>query len=189
MFLHFHKLTTELFHSIKTQQISLFNASVGSNANCLCHVLGAIKSAGLQSATLSNRGLCVAGQWFLWLRQLTKSLGRRRYCTCLPAVRSLSSCLCTGVRRGYLLTSVAVTVMLCHMSVSRSSALASVIFPSSTLILNCLSRSVCRSMKYLQRQQIFRNLSQNSFALLWVLWLTGPYPSRETSRLMHVGNQ
>lgn len=29
MFLHFHKLTTELFHSIKTQQISLFNASVG----------------------------------------------------------------------------------------------------------------------------------------------------------------
>lgn len=30
-----------------------------------------------------------------WLRQLTKSLGRRRYCTCLPAVRSLSSCLCT----------------------------------------------------------------------------------------------
>lgn len=95
MFLHFHKLTTELFHSIKTQQISLFNASVGSNANCLCHVLGAIKSAGLQSATLSNRGLCVAGQWFLWLKQLTKSLGRRRYCTCLPAVRSLSSCLCT----------------------------------------------------------------------------------------------
>lgn len=41
MFLHFHKLTTELFHSIKSQQISLYNASVGSNANCLCHVLTA----------------------------------------------------------------------------------------------------------------------------------------------------
>lgn len=45
-------------------------------------------------------------------------------------------------REGYLLTSVAVTVMLCHMSVSRSSGLASVIFPLSTLMLNCLSRSV-----------------------------------------------
>ena len=50
----------------------------------------------------------------------------------------------------YLRTSVAVTVMLCHISVSRSNGLANVIFPSSTLILNCLSRSVCRSMKYLQ---------------------------------------
>lgn len=180
MFLHFHKLTTELFNSIKTQQINVFNASVDSNANCLCHTLGAIKSAGLQSTILLSRGLCVAGQWFLWLRQPIKSLRGRRYCTCLPACQWMSNnmeILKIGhynswgmmfmerenrVRRGYLLTSVAVTVMLCHMSVSRSSGLASVIFPSSTLMLNCLSRSVCRSMKYLQRQLIIRNLSHNS---------------------------
>lgn len=189
MFLHFHKLTTELFHSIKTQQISLFNASVGSNANCLCHVLGAIKSAGLQSATLSNRGSCVAGQWFL-LTEATHKVARKKKILYLPSCSSkFVKLFVYRVRRGYLLTSVAVTVMLCHMSVSRSSALASVIFPSSTLMLNCLSRSVCRSMKYLQRQQIFRNLSQNSFAVLWVLWLTGPYPSKETRWWMHVGNQ
>lgn len=47
MFLHFHKLTTELFNSIKTQQINVFNASVDTNANCLCHIVGAIKSGGL----------------------------------------------------------------------------------------------------------------------------------------------
>lgn len=49
MFLLFHKLTTELFNSIKTQQINVFNASVDSNANCLCHTLGVIKSTGLQA--------------------------------------------------------------------------------------------------------------------------------------------
>lgn len=63
MFLHFHKLTTELFNSIKTQQINVFNASVDSNANCLCHTLGAIKSAGLESSSiLLNGELCEAGQ-------------------------------------------------------------------------------------------------------------------------------
>lgn len=91
MFLHFHKLTTELFNSIKTQQINVFNASVDSNANCLCHTLRAIKSAGLQSTILLHRGLCVAGQWFLWLRQPLKLLRKRRYCTCLHAVFS-SAC-------------------------------------------------------------------------------------------------
>lgn len=95
------------------------------------------------------------------------------------------------VRRGYSLTSVAVTVMLCHMSVSRSRGLANVIFPSSTLMLNCLSRSVCRSMKYLQRQRIVRKWSQNSFVSSGcryspVFW---PDPMRETRRLMHVGHQ
>jgi len=69
MFSHFHKLTTELFNSIKTQQINVFNASADSNANCLCRTLGAIKSAGLWSAILLNSGLFVAGQWLLWLRQ------------------------------------------------------------------------------------------------------------------------
>lgn len=64
----------------------------------------------------------------------------------------------------YLLSSVAVTVMLCHTSVSRSSGLANVIFPSFTLMLNCLSRSVCRSIKYLQRQINIRNLSQLTLA-------------------------
>lgn len=60
--LHFHKLTTELFNSIKTQQINVFNASVDTNAYSLCHILEAIKSAGLQSAVMLNRGLGVAGQ-------------------------------------------------------------------------------------------------------------------------------
>lgn len=197
MFLHFHKLTTELFNSIKTQQINVFNASVDSNANCLCRALGAIKSARVQRPVLFNRGLCAAGQWFLWLRQPLKALGRRRYCACLPA-QLCSACqwmsnsmlilklghynswggMCAAeeirVKRGHLLTSVAVTVMLCHMSVSRSSGLASVIFPSSTLMLNCLSRSVCRSMKYLQSHQKFeaklfrnrRSISCRGFVVL-----------------------
>lgn len=34
---HFHKLTTELFNSIKTQQMNVDNASVDFRANCLCH--------------------------------------------------------------------------------------------------------------------------------------------------------
>lgn len=58
MFLHFHKLTTELFHSIKTQQISLFNASVGPSANCLCHLLRAIAMV-CKVPVLSSRGLCL----------------------------------------------------------------------------------------------------------------------------------
>lgn len=47
---------------------------------------------------------------------------------------------------------MAVTVILCHISVSLSRGLANVIFPSSTLMLNCLSKSVCLSIKYLQKE-------------------------------------
>lgn len=224
MFLHFHKLTTELFNSIKTQQINVFNASVDSNANCLCHTLRAIKSCGLQSTILLNRGLCVPGQRFLWHRQPLKLLGRRtkkkkrkdtvRVSLQLSVWRA-NKCLivcwiwtghynswgttCTAgsenrVGKGHLLTSVAVTVMLCHMSVSRSSGLASVIFPSSTLMLNCLSRSVWRSMKYLQSHGKCepKTLSGGTFTGPVVLWLTKPSPSGETCRFMHItaiGNQ
>lgn len=52
----------------------------------------------------------------------------------------------------YLLVSVATIVMLCHIFVSLSSGVAKVIFPSSALMLNCLSRSVCRSMENLQNR-------------------------------------
>lgn len=136
-----------------------------------------------------NRGLCAAGQWFL----LTEVAQRKkRSCTWTScssqfffflffkiSVQTVSgitmileignwnprgrNCAHQGGGRFYLLTSVAVTVMLCHMSVSRSRGLASVIFPSSTLMLNCLSRSVCRSMKYLQRDnRLSENLSHKS---------------------------
>lgn len=98
MFLHLHKLTTELFNSIKTQQINVFNASVDSNANCLCHIHGAIKSAALQTAALLSGGSCVAGQWFLWLRRPMKSLRRRRHRTCPPAVLGVRADECLIVR-------------------------------------------------------------------------------------------
>lgn len=52
----------------------------------------------------------------------------------------------------YLLVSVATIVMLCHIFVSLSSGVAKVIFPSSALMLNCLSRSVWRSMENLQNR-------------------------------------
>lgn len=42
--------------------------------------------------------------------------------------------------------------MLCHIFVSLSSGVAKVIFPSSALMLNCLSRSVWRSMENLQNR-------------------------------------
>lgn len=54
----------------------------------------------------------------------------------------------------HLLISVAMIVMLCHTLNSLSSGVASVIFPSSALMLNCLSRSVCRSMENLQNRHI-----------------------------------
>lgn len=144
MFLHFHKVTTELFHSIKTQQISLFNASVGSLLIVCATFSEQLKAlvCKAQHCQTEDCVLQVSGSFDLdSLRRHKKML--YLLCCCLKFVK-----LC--VQKGYLLTSVAVTVMLCHMSVSRSSGLASVIFPSSTLMLNCLSRSVWRSMKYLQ---------------------------------------
>lgn len=52
----------------------------------------------------------------------------------------------------HLLVSVATMVMLCHVLVSLSRGVARVIFPSSALMLNCLSRSVWRSMENLQNR-------------------------------------
>lgn len=37
-----------------------------------------LKAPGLQRTILSNRGLCVAGQWFLWLVQPLELLGKRQ---------------------------------------------------------------------------------------------------------------
>lgn len=54
----------------------------------------------------------------------------------------------------HLLISVAMMVMLCHTLNSLSSGVARVIFPSSALMLNCLSRSVWRSMENLQNRYI-----------------------------------
>lgn len=62
----------------------------------------------------------------------------------------------------HLLISVAMIVMLCHTLNSLSNGVASVIFPSSALMLNCLSRSVCRSMENLQNRHIC-NLLQSLY--------------------------
>lgn len=61
----------------------------------------------------------------------------------------------------YSLVSVATIVMLCHVFVSLSSGVARVIFPSSALMLNCLSRSVCRSMENLQNRHCYNLLNED----------------------------
>lgn len=80
----------------------------------------------------------------------------------------------------HLLISVAMMVILCHTLSSLSSGVASVIFPSSALMLNCLSRSVCRSMENLQNTHICNLLQcwydpyvpQQTFSNPWraMLW-------------------
>lgn len=52
-----------------------------------------------------------------------------------------------------LLISAAITVMLCHSSVSRSRGFEVNIEPFPELMLNTLSISVCRSTEYLQIQR------------------------------------
>lgn len=56
----------------------------------------------------------------------------------------------TDIKKQQLLISVATTEMLCHLDVSRSSDFSVVIVPFTESMLNSLSRSVWRSMEYLQ---------------------------------------
>lgn len=56
-------------------------------------------------------------------------------------------------RKMKLLISVATTEMLCHLDISLSRAFSVVIVPFTESMLNSLSRSVWRSMEYLQEQK------------------------------------
>lgn len=205
MFLHFHKLTTELFNLIKTQQINVFNASVDSNANCLCHTLWAIKSAGLQSAILLSRGLCVAGQWFLWLRQLMKLFRGTRHCTCLPVLPGFLKLACQWMSmlilkmgQGRLLTDFCggYCDVVPHVSLpvqrfgqrDRPIVHVDVELPLQVCVpIDEVSAKTTGHQKL--EQKLLRDCTTEAyFAILWVLWLTDTYPSRETCRLMHIKN-
>lgn len=56
-------------------------------------------------------------------------------------------------RKTKLLISVATTEMLCHLDISLSRAFSVVMVPFTESMLNSLSRSVWRSMEYLQEQK------------------------------------
>lgn len=74
----------------------------------------------------------------------------------------------------HLLISVAMMVMLCQTLSSLSSGVASVIFPSSALMLNCLSRSVWRSMENLQNREICNFFQVSCDAYLLQKTLSNP---------------
>lgn len=213
MFLHFHKLTTELFNSIKTQQINVFNASVDSNANCLCHIPGAIKSDGLQRAVLfysgsldwnntwgcsEDSGLPHSSHFFILVCQ-NESPSAEGFHFENRKLQLIEEKLLTDFCGGH-------SNVVPHVGLSvqwfgqRDLPIIDIDIELPLKICVPINEVPTKKKK---KNQIFNrkpcgdqimphptgNHTNEAFYMLpWALWLMGPYPSRGTCRLMHIKN-